>query len=232
MILICLNVISNSFFAVKVKVISNILRWHFYGFSSIISKHLFLAAVKRFAFSSSHYFPISVFCVHHLPSQLSPERLRHAQREHQSMEQRLRGLQQRPWWGGGGHDIWGSRPRWRGWWDDGPERPSHGAVCMQRPRGRVRGGRRQGGELEWSGAGLGLGLGSRFTALWLDVCLLNHRAECVIASRNESPWAPSAWCHRLHWPLTCTSRCSLLFLVEFSVKVAQAFCHGWKIWDC
>lgn len=29
-------------------------------------------------------------------------------------------------------------------------------------------------------------LGSHFTALWLDACLLN-RAECVIASRNESP---------------------------------------------
>lgn len=30
-------------------------------------------------------------------------------------------------------------------------------------------------------------LGSHFIALWLDVCLLNRRAECVITSKNESP---------------------------------------------
>ena len=120
------------------------------------------------------------------------------------MEQQLRGLQQWPWWGGGGHGIWGARSRWRGIWDDGPERPSHSAVCMQRPRGRVRGGRIQGGEL---GGG-----GSWGHALLLDVCFLNHWGECVITSRNESPamsnrcMMPSALASDMHmWMLPFVS---------------------------
>lgn len=177
---ISLNIISNrAFISLNVKVISNIFRWHFYLFPSIISKHLYLAAIdKRLIF----FLPlVSHFCVHHLPPQLSPERLGHAQREHQNMEQRLRGLQQRPWWGGGGHDIWGAGPRWRGRWDDGPERPSLGAVCMQRPWGRVRGGRRQGGEL---GGALGVTL-----HCFVFRCLLVE-SSCWMCHRIEE-WKPS-----------------------------------------
>lgn len=77
----------------------------------------------------------------------------------------------------------------------------------------------------WSGGGGRLG--SRFTALWLDVCLLNHRAECVIASRNESP-VMSNKCMMSSAALAPDMHISMLplFLVEFSLKVLQAFCHG------
>lgn len=90
----------------------------------------------------------------------------------------------------------------------------------------------------WTQTGWGAGveggrLGSRFTALWLDVCLLNHRAECVIASRNESP-VMSNKCMMSSAALAPDMHISMLplFLVEFSLKVLQAFCHGWKLWDC
>lgn len=169
----------------------------------------------------------SHFCVHHMPPQLSPERLQHAQREQQSREQQLRGLQQRPWWGGGGHDIWGARPRWRGRWDDGPERPSHGTVCMQRPRGRVRGGRRQGGS--WGGA-LGVTL-----HCFVVRCLLVE-SSCWMCHRTQE-WKPSDE-QQVHDVIGSTGcwhahlDAAFCFLWNSSLKVIQAFCHGWKIWDC
>lgn len=63
------------------------------------------------------------------------------------MEQRLRGLQQWSrggWWGGRGHDIWREWSRRHGGGDDGSERPSHSALCVQRPRSCVRAGLAQG----------------------------------------------------------------------------------------
>lgn len=152
-------------------------------------QNLYPAAIKKKK-KKTWFFSLllfSHFCGHHLPPQLSPERLQHAPRELQSLEQRLRGLQQRPWWRGGGHAVWRARPGWHGRWDDGPERPSHGTVCMQRPWGRVRRGCTQGGELGAAVGGHSRGHALLQWALWFDICLLSHPAECVTASRIECP---------------------------------------------
>lgn len=202
-------------------------------------QNLYPAAIKKSWFFSLLLF--FLFCGHHLPPQLSPERLQHAPRELQSLEQRLRGLQQRPRWrGGGGHAVWRARPGWHGRRDDGPQRPSHGAVCMQRPWGCVRRGRTQGGAL-----GAGVGGHSRGHVLlqwapWFDVCLLSHPAECVTASRIECPAmsnkcmmssaAPAPDLHKSTLPLVSRCRAGFGFVFGYHF-VEQKFIHPlWNIY--
>ena len=154
----------------------------------------------------SPYLPTSNLLTSPLPSpqplwsppvcRLHPEKLQHAARDLQGVEQRLWGLQQRSWGGRGGgrgHGVWGEWSGGHGGGDDGSERPPHGAFCMQRPWGCVRRGRTQ-GEMSQTHFLCQI-VGAVCVCLcvlvycWcISVCVrLSHPAGCVSAFKIQSP---------------------------------------------